>query len=95
MSTAIIPASQVRIGRRTFPFTSFEHVSDTYVRATGVADVGMRDAPKCEILDPTGKVVAHVSYNGRIWNHLADGSTDYSACLYDPVGGFGDWRDAA
>lgn len=67
--------STVRIGRRTFPFTSFEDVSQAYrsARDAGgyVSGCGMdRNGPKappCEILDGFGECIAWVSYNGRVW----------------------------
>lgn len=95
MPTALTPAAQVRIAGRLFPFTNYEQVSAAYSATIDAAGVGSSETPRCDILDPLGNVVAYVSYNGRVWQIGRDGFTNIEALLYDPVGGFGDWRDAA
>lgn len=56
-----------RIGRKAYPVRSWEQVSTAYVRAIEHAGLGASQVPSCEIINLLGNVVAHVSYNGKIW----------------------------
>lgn len=71
-----------RVGRRAFPVTSWEQVSRAYRDTLAALDLGSSQAPRCEILNLRGEVVAHVSYNGRVW----PGRTwqDGTKPIYDP-----------
>lgn len=66
MSTTIEagPAA-VRVGRKVFAFESYEATSAAY-RAT-IERTHTAHPPLCDILDNAGNIVAHVSYNGRVW----------------------------
>lgn len=90
MQTALIPAASVRIGRRTFPFTSLEHVSAAYSATIDRVGSGSRATPACDILDGGGNRIAYVSYNGRVW--AADKKAG-DAPLYDASGFYGDPQD--
>lgn len=57
----------VRIGRRSFAFTTCEAASVAYRETIERLDVGASEAPLCEILDSEGNVTGRVSYNGRVW----------------------------
>ena len=57
----------VRVGRRVFDFESYEATSAAYRATIEATGVGGSRAPKCDILDGAGRVVAYVSYNGRVW----------------------------
>lgn len=94
---ALLPASRfatVRIGSRVFAFTSFEHVSAAYLETIARLDLGVSQTPRCEILASDGKVVAEVSYNGRVWAQSPNGFRDYGECLYDPIGGAEEFVEA-
>jgi N12 class adenine-specific DNA methylase/predicted RNA methylase len=86
-TTAVAKPTTVRVGRRTFSFTSYEDASRAYVAAIEQTDAtssgrtGPR-APTAEIVDGTGAVVAHVSYNGRVWS--GSEQDPENELLYDP-----------
>ena len=63
----------VHVGSKVFPFVSFEETSRAYLETCQKTGATMSGAtgPKaldCEILDAHGRTVAHVSYNGKVWN---------------------------
>lgn len=62
------------VGRRYHPVTCWRDVSDAYRCTLDSLDIGASRAPRCDILDSTGQVVAHVSYNGKVW---AGAATDW------------------
>lgn len=63
----------VRLGSRTFPWPgSYAEVSVAYraaVDATGATSSGETGprAPDCDVIDGGGRVIAVVSYNGKVW----------------------------
>lgn len=76
----------VRVGRNTVPFTTCAEVSAAYRATIEEMGVGASETPPCHILDADGRVVGHVSYNGRVW--LGDGRdwTSDTRPIYDPRG---------
>jgi hypothetical protein len=56
-----------RVGKKSLPMHSWEQVSDAYRSTIAALGVGASKAPRCVIVDNAGRVVAHVSYNGRVW----------------------------
>lgn len=56
-----------RVGRTTYPVTSWQQVSTAYRRTIETLDLGASQAPRCEIVDMRGNVIAHVAYNGRVF----------------------------
>ena len=66
-----------RVGRKSHPVKSWQQVSEAYRKTIEALNLGASQAPACTILDDTGTVYAHVSYNGRVWRK--NGSM-----LYDP-----------
>lgn len=73
------------VGRRTHPVTCWRDVSEAYRRTIDALDLGASRAPRCDILDSEGNVVAHCSYNGRIWAGSRHDWQPGSAPLYDPL----------
>lgn len=71
-----------RVGRQTYPVTSFAQVSAAYRQMLDALDLGASTAPKCEIVDSNGAVVAYVSFNGKVWA----GATYVAGAqpIYDP-----------
>jgi|GEM_PF-260992 len=62
----------VRMGNRSFPFTSYKEVSEAFMKTVEATDATASGAtgPQAiepQILDGQGNVVAHVSYNGKVW----------------------------
>lgn len=58
---------RARVGRSLYPVMSWQQVSDAYLHALNKTNLGASQAPRCEIINPKGEVVAHVSYNGKVW----------------------------
>lgn len=83
----------VKIGRRSFAFTSFEQVSAAYSATIGAMDYGASRTPSCKIFDASGKQVAYVSYNGRVWAGEERGWKSGNTPLYAPNGFYGDPQD--
>lgn len=70
------------VGFRQFPVENWEQVSLAYRSLLDELGLGASQAPRCVVVDEAGKVHAHASYNGRIWQgeHWRDGDKP----LYDP-----------
>ena len=77
----------VRIGRGTYPFSSYAEVSAAYRAAIERLGLGVSETPACDVLDGTGNVVAQVAYNGRIFAVDADGEADRSVVLHETRSG--------
>lgn len=77
----------VRIGNATFPFTGWAGVSAAYTATIDKLGLGGSQTPPCRILDGDGRQVAHVSYNGRVWEGDARDWQPGQGCLYDPMDG--------
>ena len=76
----------VRIGRGTYPFSSYAAVSAAYRAAIERLGLGVSETPTCDVLDGTGNVVAQVAYNGRVFAVGADGEADRSIVLHETRG---------
>lgn len=76
-----IRATAVRVGGRLLPFVGLKETSQVYRETIDRLGLGASQTPSCEILDGE-TVVAHVSYNGRVWAGAKwiSGATP----LYDP-----------
>jgi hypothetical protein len=48
------------------PFATLNEASEAYRAFLNENDLGSRDAGRC-IIRQGGKVVAHISYNGKVW----------------------------
>ena len=77
----------VRVGRGTYPFSTYADASAAYRAAIERLGLGVSETPACDVLDGTGNVVAQVAYNGRIFAVDADGETDRGIVLYETRGG--------
>lgn len=58
---------KAKVGTREFPVESWQQVSGAYRRALDHAGLGASEAPLCLIIDDARTVIAHVSYNGKVW----------------------------
>jgi N12 class adenine-specific DNA methylase len=77
----------IDVGGKRLPMTSYEDASRAYTDAieqTGATASGRTGpgAPSAIIRDGKGNAVAHISYNGRVWE---GGPSDDGRMLYDPV----------
>lgn len=73
------------VGNRYHAVTSWRDVSVAYRRTIEALDLGSSRAPACDILDGTGQIVAHVSYNGRVWLGARRDWQPGSQPLYEPL----------
>lgn len=73
------------IGSDRYDVNSFEEASKTFTDLRDAKDWGSRATPHVIIEDSTGAIVAHVSYNGRVWGGNAHSWAPGTAPLYDPL----------
>ena len=63
-----IPVLSVVIDNKVYgTVRTFEEASKKYSFARDEAQLGSSELPKAKLVDESGKVVAHVSYNGKVW----------------------------
>ena len=76
----------IRVGRGTYPFSSYAAVSAAYCATIERLGLGVSESPVCEVLDEVGNLVARVAYNGRIFAVRPDGECDYARVLHETRG---------
>jgi len=81
----------VEIEGKRLPMASYAQASEAYVRAieqtgaTASGETGPK-APSLNITDSNGKIVAHISYNGKVWSGPAEKAFGGDATLlYNPT----------
>lgn len=92
MNNLIEIPSAVRFNNKIYPFPDggYAEVSRTFTDVrdqTGATSSDPRCGPvmpQCDLLDNKGNVVAHVSYNGRVWAGNRKGWQTGAAPLFDP-----------
>jgi hypothetical protein len=57
----------LEIGRKRFQIASYEEASRMFCAVRDKMGEGASRTPSPNIVDERGKVIAHVSYNGRVW----------------------------
>jgi hypothetical protein len=57
----------LELGRKRFQIASFEEASRMFCLAREKMGEGASRTPSPHIVDERGEVIAHVSYNGRVW----------------------------
>ena len=57
----------VRVGARLYHTVSLAHASEMYTAARDALGNGVSGTPEGEIVDVDGKLVARISYNGKVW----------------------------
>lgn len=85
MSTAPSGPLTMHIGRRRYPVASLEAASRMFCAARDRAATGASETPTA-LLISGGEVVAHVSYNGRVWPGLPQDWKPGVKPLLEPVG---------
>lgn len=76
---------QAVINGKGFPVESWKQVSDAYRRTIEHLGLGASNTPECTIVTPQGQVVAHCSFNGKIWAGGCWHWTPGSVPIYDPT----------
>lgn len=67
----------VDIDGKKFPVASFEEASNLTRKTIETMDIGASETPQVLVRDGSGKVVAHVAYNGRVFDgHPRDWKPD-------------------
>ena len=74
--------TQIRIGRRKFPFTTAEAASAAYRAIIDEQDLGASESPNCDLLDKSGTRIGYVSYNGKVW--FGDWDAETAVCIFNP-----------
>ena len=75
----------IEIGRRRYQVADFRQASEMFCAARDRAGEGASKTPWPNIVTADGRVVARVSYNGRVWPPEEWHRDQVS--LYDPAGG--------
>lgn len=57
----------LQIDRTRYSVASFEQASLMFCKARDVSGKGASETPSPVIVDEIGNVIAHISYNGRVW----------------------------
>jgi hypothetical protein len=57
----------LRVGGKAYEVASFAQASQMFCIARDKSGEGASNTPSPLIVDDTGLVIAHVSYNGRVW----------------------------
>jgi hypothetical protein len=61
----------LRVGGKAYQVVSFAQASKMFCIARDRNGEGASNTPSPLIVDDTGSVIAHVSYNGRVWPGVA------------------------
>jgi hypothetical protein len=67
MTTAMAAQLTVIVGSRRIPVASLAEASELFCAARDHFGLGGDQTPTPEIADASGTVIAHISYNGRVW----------------------------
>jgi hypothetical protein len=71
----------LQVGGKAYQVTSFAQASQMFCTARDKHGEGSSNTPSPLIVDDAGSVIAHVSYNGRVWS--GDAWTIDAIPLYD------------
>lgn len=71
----------LQVGRRRYSVATFEQASQMFCIARDTMGEGASKTPSPKIVDEAGAVIAHVSYNGRVW--AGESWTQDATPLYD------------
>ena len=73
----------VRTGKRMFPVATLADASALFCATRDRRCHGASRTPSCDVLDSSGNLIGHVSYNGRIWAGSVRDWSDKTALLFD------------
>lgn len=57
----------LQIGRKRYEVRSLERASEMYCEARDASGLGASDVPEAKVVNESGKSIARISYNGRVW----------------------------
>lgn len=57
----------LKVGRKLYQVATFAQASQMFCIARDANGEGASNTPTPLIVDETGSVIGHVSYNGRVW----------------------------
>jgi hypothetical protein len=75
-------AYKFRVNRMAFECETIKECSETYSNVRDGLDLGASRLNAAALFQD-GKVVGHISYNGRVWTGSAKDWTAQTALLYD------------
>ena len=73
----------VRAGTRTFPVATLADASALFCATRDKRGHGAISTTSCDVVDGSGDLIGHISYNGRIWAGSARDWSDKTALLFD------------
>lgn len=76
----------LQVGGKCFPVASFKEASDKFSVVRDAIGNGASETPSPLLTDSTGRVIGHISYNGRIWPGTPQAWRSGLAPLYDNRG---------
>lgn len=85
--SAITHTMFLQIGQRRYQVATFAQASEMFCKARDACGEPASKICSKPIVDESGSVIAHVSYNGRVWPGAQLGPRDWKpgvAPLYDP-----------
>jgi hypothetical protein len=81
LASSSLKAMFLQVGGKAYQVTSFVQASQMFCIARDKNGEGASNTPSPLIVDDAGLVIAHVSYNGRVWS--GDAWTIDAILLYD------------
>jgi hypothetical protein len=67
MTKEISAPVYLTIGRKRYPFADMAACSAAFCKARDASGEGASTIPEVTVTDASGKAVATISYNGRVW----------------------------
>lgn len=84
LATLLGPRLFLIVGERRYPVSSYSQASRMFCMARDRHGQGASRTPVIEIANRRGKIVAHVSYNGRVWRGAEGSWKEGDKPLYTP-----------
>jgi hypothetical protein len=66
-NSPISSALFIKIGRKSYPVASLKEASEMFCAARDKSGLGASRVPDAFVINGAGDHVAHISYNGRVW----------------------------
>ena len=72
------------IAGRVMRRDTLKEMSELYCAIRDVRYAGSSKFPRARVKDQSGKTVAFISYNGKVWRGSPEKFNDATDCLYSP-----------
>lgn len=80
-----VPALFLQIGPRRIEVDSYAQASELFCAARDAYGEGASRTPRAILVRECGRIVGHVSYNGRVWAGESQNWNSDTALFYDPA----------